>query len=219
MRVTVLACRWSLAIAAIGSAVVLAACGSSTQHPPEATTAAPTPARTTTTVSESSATSSAAVSNHATATQASGPPGCNSSQISVSVGRAGAGLGHIGAPLLFRNTGSTTCVLTGYPGVALVKPSGTTEVQASRTLQGYLGGLASTSTAPPVIRVRPGQTISALLEGDDNPANGTGVCPDYQALLVTPPNQTVTVRVARRFTFFCSPQIHPVVLGTSGRQS
>lgn len=229
MRVAILTRRWALAMAALGSVLGLAGCGSSAQHPPQATTAAPTSTTTSTVsestatsspaISESTATSSSAVSDQARAAQASGPPGCSSGQISVSAGRAGAGLGHVGAPLLFRNTGSATCVLTGYPGVALVKPSGTGEVQVSRSPQGYLGGLASPSTAPPVVRVRPGQTISALLEGDDNPAHGSGVCPSYQALLVTAPNQTVTVRVARPFTFFCSPQIHPVVSGTSGRQS
>jgi hypothetical protein len=227
----ILARRWSLAFAAVGSAIALAACGSSTHRSPTAPAAAPTatttatataPATvtaTTSTVPESTATSSATVADQARAARAPMPPGCSSSQVSVSVGRPGAGLGHIGEPLLFRNKGQLTCSLTGYPGVALLKKSGTGQVQASRTPSGYLGGLASGSAVVPVVRVRPGQTISALLEGDDNPAHGAGVCPSYQALLITPPNQTVTVRLARPFSFFCSPEIHPVVAGTSGRQS
>jgi hypothetical protein len=137
----------------------------------------------------------------------------------VSVGRPGAGLGHVGEPLLFRNTGAATCVLGGYPGVALVDKSGSGQVQASRTPSGYLGGLASPSAIPPVIRVRPGQTVSALFEGTDIPAGRARVCPGYRAMLVTPPNQTVTVRVAQPFASLCRPQIHPVVAGTSGRQS
>jgi hypothetical protein len=209
--------RWSLVVVVLGPAAGLAACGSTAQQ--STGISVPSTSTTTTTVSESTGTSSAAVSDQAHAARAAAPPGCSSHRISVSIGLAAAGLGHIGLPLLFRNTGSSTCVLTGYPGVALVRAAGAGQVQASRTLLGYLGGLAGTSTAAPVIRVRPGETISALLEGDDNPAHGTGVCPSFRALLVTPPNQTVTVRLARALSTFCSPQIHPVVAGASGRQS
>jgi hypothetical protein len=232
-RIASLARRWSVAVAvavaALGLAVGLAACGSSSSQSTAARTNAAAgtstarsstaPTATAPTASTTTVTSSASVSDQAHATPASVPPGCHSSQIVVSVGRAGAGLGHVGEPLLFRNTGSATCVLTGYPGVALVKAAGTGQVQASRTPSGYLGGLASPSGTPPLVRVRAGETISALLEGDDSPAGGSGVCPGYRGLLVTPPNQTVSLRVARPFSALCRPQIHPVVAGTSGSQS
>jgi hypothetical protein len=131
------------------------------------------------------------------------------------VGASTAGLGHLGAALLFANTGSRTCTLTGYPGVALSTASGG-QRQVRRTPNGYLGGLSPQATAAPVVRLAPRQTASALLEGDASTSAG-GPCPDYVALLVTPPNQTVTRRLAKTMSI-CAAQIHPVVPGTSGRQ-
>jgi hypothetical protein len=225
-RIATRARRRFRAAVGFGVAVGLTACGSGTHSTP-ATTAAPsasttraaTTSVTTTAQAQTSTTvsSSASATDQARAARASGSPACRSSQLAVSVGRAGAGLGHVGEPLLFRNTGPATCVLTGYPGVALVK-AGAGQVQAIRTPSGYLGGLAPSSTTPPVVQVAPGETISALLEGEDGPTDGSGTCPAYRSLLVTPPNQTVTVRVARPFAV-CRPQVHPVVAGTSGRQS
>ncbi len=128
------------------------------------------------------------------------------------------GLGHIGLVLRFRNTGASGCVLTGYPGAALSTAAGQ-EVQARRTPRGYLGGLSS-ATSPPVLHVAPGQTVSALLEGlDSDAAHGGGPCPRYAHLLVTPPNQRVTVRMPTPLARVCSPEIHPVIAGSTGRSS
>lgn len=80
-----------------------------------------------------------------------------------------------------------------------------------------MGGLSPAAKANPVIRLAPGQTASALLEGQDVNEPDGKPCPSYGTLLVTPPNQTVTVRFTRSLTI-CQPQIHPVVAGTSGRQ-
>jgi hypothetical protein len=100
--------------------------------------------------------------------------------------------------------------------VALVSASGR-QLQAARTGSGYLGGLSSPTATVPVIRMAPGQTVSALLEGDDVPSGG-GTCPGYASLLVTPPNETSTQRLTRPLSALCSPQIHPVVTGATGSQ-
>jgi hypothetical protein len=72
----------------------------------------------------------------------------------------------------------------------------------------------------PVVRVLPGHTVSAYLEGlDSDAAHGGGPCPRYAHLLVTPPNQTVTARMTSPLTTICEPEVHPVVPGTSGRAS
>jgi hypothetical protein len=120
--------------------------------------------------------------------------------------------------LLFRNSGSTTCTLTGYPGAALVGASGRHKLlNIARTPQGYLGGLSPQDKSDPVVRLAPGESGSALLEGEDASSSG-GACPRYEALLVTPPNQTVTVRLNQAFQI-CDPEIHPVVTGTRGTES
>jgi hypothetical protein len=143
-------------------------------------------------------------------------PGCPSGTIAVSAAGAGAAAGHSGIVLLFRNASARVCTLGGYPGAALVSRGGA-EVNAVRTPSGYLGGLAAGTAVAPVVRVGPGQTVSALLEGDDASADG-GACPLYPDLLVTPPNQTSTSHLTHSVAL-CSPQIHPVVTGTTGRQS
>jgi hypothetical protein len=124
------------------------------------------------------------------------------------------GLGHIGIVLLLRNRAPGVCDLFGYPGVKLLGASGAGQ-DAKRTSSGYLGGISGSGL--PIIHLAPGATASALMEGSDVPT-GTGSCPIWTALLVTPPNETSTVRIAHAVGALCTPQIHPVVEGTSGSE-
>lgn len=143
--------------------------------------------------------------------------GCRPRQIAVSTGEGGAGLGHVGLPLLFRNTGGSACLLSGYPGATLTTADGH-RIAARRTPTGYLGGLASAGAPAPVVRVRPGATISAYLEGlDSDPAHGGGACPSYLRLLVSAPGETLTFALASPIARICRPEVHPVVTGTTGR--
>ena len=68
-----------------------------------------------------------------------------------------------------------------------------------------------------MVRLAPGGFASAILEGEDVNPQTSAACPRYSSLLVTPPNQTVTVRLTRLLAI-CDPEIHPVVVGTSGTQ-
>jgi hypothetical protein len=198
----------------------LAGCGSSSTPPTSASTSnsastSTTMTTTITTTRTTSATSSGAGGASAHAASAA----CASGQISVTAGAGGAGLGHVGVVLRFRSTASFTCTLSGYPGATFVTAGGR-DVPARRTRTGYLGGLAPASSLVPVVRVLPGHTVSAYLEGlDSDAAHGGGPCPRYAHLLVTPPNQTVTARMTSPLTTICEPEVHPVVPGTSGRAS
>ncbi len=225
------------AVAAVVAALTLAACGSSgssstsrasTQAPAASTSAGTTPASSstptsaTTTSAGSTTARATGTAGTGTATTSSGStpriaqaPLCRSGSTAVSAGGGGVGLGHIGVVLLFRNTSAHACMLQGYPGAALVSPSGA-EVNAVRTLSGYLGGLSAGASAPPAVPVAAGATVSALLEGVDS-STGGGSCPTYPRLLVTPPSQVSTVSIARALSM-CSPQIHPVVAGMTGRE-
>jgi hypothetical protein len=77
-----------------------------------------------------------------------------------------AATGHVGLTLLFRNSGSAACTLTGYPGAALLAATGG-QLQIARTPQGYMGGLSPRARANPVVRLGPGRSASAILEGED----------------------------------------------------
>jgi hypothetical protein len=137
---------------------------------------------------------------------------CRADQLSVSARGAGAASLHTGLILVFRNTGTVGCRMTGYPGVALLNAQNVQVVQAQRSTSGYLGGAPVTT-----VTLAPGGAASALLEVvvvDD--AGNT--CAQYPRLLVTAPDDTTSVRVDESLPG-CSVQIHPVVSGTSGRSS
>jgi hypothetical protein len=120
----------NLRIAAIGGfagALLAAGCSSGSSGggagstispiptPPHTHTSSPTPIPTTTTVTPTPT---------ATVTTTAGVPRCLSSQLSLSLGQAGGAAGSTYTPLVFTNTGSTTCQLRGYPGVSFVDASG-----------------------------------------------------------------------------------------------
>jgi hypothetical protein len=148
-------------------------------------------------------------------------PPCTNAQITVSDAGGGAALGHVDQVLVFTNTGHTACTLTGYPRLAGLSSIGQDETQATRTPGGYMGGLLSGDTTPPVVSLAPGETASAIVEGTDNPI-GSRPCFHYQALLVTPPNLTDQTRVGisdagmQGFPDCSGLEVHPVVAGSTG---
>jgi hypothetical protein len=142
-----------------------------------------------------------------------GVPNCTFAQLRLtSVGDSATG--HIGVILRFENTGTRTCKLTGYPGVAALNAAGKQAVQAKRTLNGFVGGVPD-GQSPPVVTLATGQSASAFVEGTDVPT-GNAACETYPRLLVTPPNTFQSVTVNQSMPG-CSPiEVHPVVPGTQG---
>jgi hypothetical protein len=140
---------------------------------------------------------------------------CAFAQLSVTATSGEGALGHVADVVQFENISSTPCQLSGYPGVAALNGSGQQEVQAVRTLNGYMGGVP-TGSIPPVVTLVPGDTASSTLEGTDVPVGNESNCPSYPALLVTPPNTRQSVTVAVEIEGCSAIQVHPVVAGTSG---
>ncbi|MGH8981438.1 MAG: DUF4232 domain-containing protein [Acidimicrobiales bacterium] len=145
--------------------------------------------------------------------------GCTFAELSVTPGRYGAGLGHEGGAILFKNVGTTACTLTGYPGVAGLSSSGKQVTQAQRTRFGYLGGFRTTSGPLPVVHLQPGATASAFVEGTDVPHGTETSCPSYPALLVTPPTSATSVKITEGLPGCTAIQVHPVVPGNTGDAS
>ncbi|MGH9018481.1 MAG: DUF4232 domain-containing protein [Acidimicrobiales bacterium] len=145
------------------------------------------------------------------------PLACRTAQLGVTAGRGGVAAGHSGFPLLFRNTGGRACLLSGYPGIALLGSDGGAAIEAQPVPNGYIGGLRDYSGGPlPEIRLLPGETASALVEGDDAPPVGVAPCGPFAAIRVTPPHAGPSVRLAVRVP--CSDvEVHPVVPGTTGQ--
>jgi hypothetical protein len=203
-------------LAAVLATAALAGCSGSTKPPTEAPTgpASPSiPAPPTATPSTPAPGSSGGTGGGAGAVAL-----CKLSDLTVTAGEGGAGAGHWGLPLVFRNKGTATCRLVGYPGVAGLDAGGNQLAQARRTASGYLGGLVDPQGRPPVVDIGPGAAASAYLEGSNVWVHDASECPVYQGLLVTPPDETHSVRLTLTANGCNGLQIHPVVPGDTGSQ-
>lgn len=229
---------------ALGATAALSGCGSSTTSTASGGATQSVTAQASTAVSTSasasaanSATASASMGTEASASatgtatgnassaqnSGAGSNACATGKVSVKLGSSDAAAGHRSMVLLFTNTGSSTCTLTGYPG-ATITNSGMDNfspyINAQRTLSGYEGGAAAVTT----VTLSPGGSVSALLEWDadtnpsgqtPNAANCAGMDGGY--LEITPPNTTVYTRFDPPEDMCTDLLIHPVVTGTSGR--
>ena len=195
------------ALPAVLSSGAAATTATITATTPASASASPTPSPTTSTASSPAASGRPATSSMATTGSATP---CGDGALSVTSSPGSAGLGHYGLDLLFTNRGRTTCTVAGYPGADGVE--GGRQVPAERSLQGYLGGVATGS--PPVVTLAPGAVASALLEGTQA-CSGPGSAA-FSALLVTPPGTHVTTRLAFRGADCGGLAVHPEVAGRSG---
>ena len=203
--------------------VALAGCGNSTSgsgarstsSPPSPSTASGSTASLSPSVPATTASgASSSASKTATATQVSTPP-CTS-DIRVIPGTVQSAAGHRTLVLVFNNVSTTTtCEIFGYPGVDLTTASGATVAHLTRTLRGMAGGEPVGVTAPHGVVLAPGASASALAEASNVPQGGITDCGSY-SLLITVPNQYVSVPGGTSMLPRCAAEIHPVVPGTSG---
>lgn len=126
-----------------------------------------------------------------------GPAACATSALKIEVLRGSGAAGHQFAYLVFTNTGSTTCSITGFPGVQLLKSGSPLAQPAARSTK-------------PVKRVdlTHGQSASALLTN-----NSTCNADNSDSVQVIVPNQTEKTALPLRFRG-CSMTIDPVVFGS-----
>lgn len=141
---------------------------------------------------------------------ADGQP-CTPGQLSIVAGKPLTAGGQHGVPLVFTNTATTMCRLTGYPDVVGLNPAGEQVARAGRTQHGQLGGLKSGE--PPVIKLDRGKSASALVESADSEADTS--CAPYNRLLVSAPDSTASTEIA--WPGGCGAlEVHPIVSGTRG---
>jgi len=88
--------------------------------------------------------------------------------------------------------------------------------QATRTTKGYLGGLAAGHSAEQAFLSK-GESAAAIVEALAFNASDGSACTAYAGLLVTPPNETHSIKLAWDNDGCSDLQIHPVVLGTTGQ--
>ncbi|HEX3827014.1 MAG TPA: DUF4232 domain-containing protein [Sporichthyaceae bacterium] len=139
---------------------------------------------------------------------------CNPAQLTVGGGELDGGLSHTGSIVIFTNRGGP-CTLRGYPDMVEIDRNGRIVERARRTLGGYLGGAHRVRT----VHLATGGSASAVYEGLDAQQYGEPPCPEYTALLVTPPGTTRATRLSRSDALLgvCDLEIHPVVPGRNGQ--
>jgi hypothetical protein len=121
------------------------------------------------------------------------PGGCPTSALTIRALRGSGAAGHEFAFLQFTNSSSTTCSLTGYPGVLLLlggKPLGQPAVRTGKPIR--------------TERIAPGTSVSANLV-DDSSCNAS----ISDSVQVIPPNRTdkIVLKLALRG---CTLHVDPV---------
>lgn len=175
------------ALAITASALLLTACGAAAPETTVTTTGRPassTPAPTaSTTDSASAAAGTPAPTASTTRTDPNAPAGqCTDAHLAVSVqdDPTGSGAGQRLSYVVFRNTGSSTCVLRGAPGVSLVGDGNGTQI----------GAAAAREASGPTVSIPAGSSALAALSYPDIDehggayGDGTGKDPQCEAKAV-----------------------------------
>jgi len=204
------ATRFGVGLAALA---LLAACSSDAHKAADGTPTSSASAGADTT--SATPTTSAAVASVTSATSGPGDPstgagGCTNGEISVSSApdKALSGAGASGAFLIFTNTSSVPCALTGFPGTDALDASGKVLAHAQR-----VGSSTGARITVPV-----GGTVSAVLRGS---SDGSAAC-SAASILVTPPNLTTSTSLpAGSGTTWaaCGLTISPIASGSTGPAS
>lgn len=161
--------------------------GAPTTPTAEPSTAASSPAS-----ASPSATTTASATVSASASSSSSAAaggGCLSSQLSLSLGQSQGAAGSQISPLIFTNTGATSCTLSGYPGVSFVTGDTGTQVGAAAVRNGATGSGAN---------LVPKQTAQALVKVANAEDYPTATCKPVtvRGLRVYPPGQQAALFVA-----------------------
>ena len=138
-------------------------------------------------------------------------PGCVLSSLSITTGSvlSPSGIGFSAEPITLTNTGSAACAVLGWPGVAALDSAGTQVYQAARA-----------GTHGTAITLRPGQSASAVLYAVSSlGSRGGSSCTQVTGLLVTPPDETHSRRIALASPMCVAPELTALLPGTGGTVS
>lgn len=159
-----------------------------------------------------SATASAASGGSASGTPGTARSNCTTQSLKATTGSIQGTAGSFYLPIVFTNTGGSTCSLRGFPGVSLANSGGVIGNPATR----------DSSQSSTTVTLAPGAKASALLRIGDASAYGSTCKADTSSfLLVYPPNETAAIDIPYKGTGCRNKsigllQVRPVVSGSSG---
>ncbi len=214
MRMRAKAAATALAAALAATATLAAACGGSGPTSGPTASEAPTANQAAGGAAPASsvATPAAPGSTPTPSGQAQGPGRCHASMLSAHVTLGSPGAGQRYAFLVLTNASGVTCQVFGYPGMQL----------ASASSQPIVTEVVRVAAAPQVVTLAPGQPAYTLLHWTVVPAtNETGASCEAvpSVLLVTPPDETATLRASWPGGSVCQHgmiDVAPVKPGTGG---
>ena len=177
--------RGLLAGAGLATAVLLTACqGSSSAGGSPSSSLDVTTTQAPTTTTAAPATSSAAPNG------SGGTAECKAAGLKLSIGSGDAAAGHFYVPIVFTNTGSTPCLMRGFPGVSYVTGDNGTQVGQPATRTGTIGSavtLAPNAVASSVV------TVTDISVFDASSCKPTSV----RGFRVYAPDDTASLYIAR----------------------
>jgi hypothetical protein len=134
---------------------------------------------------------------------------CRSEQIAVTASPTQGAVGHRALTLTFSLAGGAeACTLTGYP--AIETGAGGPDIHAKPTPRGYMGGLPSDVSVPPIVTLSLAGQGQAIVEG--MAVDGMGnPCPSYTSLRVNPPDTEIVLTVPATIDA-CALQVHPITV-------
>ncbi len=149
-------------------------------------TTPPTTGAVTTSVPPTSASTAASTTASPTTTVPSGPPPCQTANLTANLGAPNGAAGTVYYALTLTNKGSSTCTLYGYAGVSLVTGSSGNQVGAAAARAG--------GATPTVVTVAPSASAHATLGITEaaNYGSGCQITP-VTGLRVYPPGQTAAL--------------------------
>ena len=118
---------------------------------------------------------------------------CKAGNLKLSIGSGDAAAGHFYVPIVFTNTGSTTCLMRGFPGVSYVTGDNGSQVGAPAQRTGSIGSsvtLAPNAVASSVV------TVTDVAVFDASSCQPTSV----RGFRVYAPDDTASMFIARSGT-------------------
>lgn len=204
--------------AAVAGALVVAACGGSS-NASNATGGGQPTVTVTRTVTQSQSTPSTTATGpqtDTTATKTSTTPAalgnaCTASDLTPAFLGSNGAAGTIVLGFALKNTGSTTCHTYGWPGVEFLSASGAAlPTNATRTSGDVVG-----STPANVLTLKPGEEASFRMVTSDMGPGGTA-CPTARALQIYAPDDTVTMKLPLAGVSACGKAtLSPMMPGVS----
>lgn len=132
---------------------------------------------------------------------------CGTAHLVVSAGRVDAGAGQRHLPIVFRNTGSTTCTLSGFPEVQGFSVDAAPVVTATH----------ETGTPVSTVTLAVGEAASSVVRATTVPDGDKPCLPDFRFLYVTPPGQTSSATVKVELPACGGLRVRAIVPGPTGQ--